>query len=101
MKKIYEVSNDEFSGRVVIIAETYETEVMIDERPEEAESDFILGRDHSYAMKSEKQTVYWVRAFYRYENGNEMLNRHCIYNQKAFTKKRGNELFNEAKLLTK
>ena len=98
MTKKYLVSEDQYSGQVVIICETCEVEVKVDTRsPEQAYADMVMGRDHSYAMKSEMRTAYKVKAIYHYEIEAER-EENIIFNETAWTREEGNELFKQAVL---
>ena len=103
MKKIYLVSEDEYSGQVVIVCETREVEVdTYIPTPQQLESAIYLYRELPKRM--EIKTQYIVKAFYHYELGEFAYIGDCTNNlflERTFDKDLANEYFKQAVLLCK
>lgn len=99
MEKKYLVSEDEFSGQVVIVCKTYEKEVDV-HVPTESE---LLANQYLYReipKQMEMKTFYQVSAYYHYEDAYNRSN-NCLFFETATNKEEGNKLFEQALLLTK
>lgn len=93
MKKRYLVSNDEYSGQVVIICETKEVEV----DTYKPTSDELLSAIYLYRelpKQMEIKTKYIIKIFYHYELGEGYTN--LLEQWSAWDKDEANELFKQA-----
>ena len=106
MTKKYLVSEDEYSGQVVIVCETHEVEVDVYVPSEEE----LLAAKYLYRelpKQMEMHTRYTVKAFYHYElgeyayipDGDGATN--ILETWTTFDKDEANEYFKQAILLTK
>lgn len=99
MEKKYLVSEDEFSGQVVIICRTYEKEVDV-YAPTEQE---MLANQYLYReipTQMENRTFYEVSAYYHYEDEQNRMNNR-IFLETASNKEKANELFKQIVLFCK
>ena len=99
MKKIYLISDDEFSGKVVITCET-KKELIDTHIPtrQEVNASMYLNRDIPKQMQ--EKTVYIIKAFYHYELGKNNEN-NLLRKWKTFDKNEANKFFKDAILFTK
>lgn len=96
MKK-YLVSEDEFSGQVVIECEEIEVEVNVYQpTSEEMLSAIYLYRELPEEIEIQKR--YRVRAYFHYEDKAHRYS-NCLFNEWGMTKEEGNELFKMALLM--
>ena len=99
MKKLYLISDDEFSGKVVITCET-KKEIIDTYIPtrQEINSAMYLGREIPKQMQ--EKTLYIVKVFYHYELGkNNQEN--LLREWKTFDKNEANKFFKDAIFFTK
>lgn len=106
MKKVYLVSDDEYSGKVVIVCRTAEVEVNIAKyETQELEAAQYLYRELPEIL--EKRTKYIIEVFYHYElgeyayipNGEGATN--FLERWSTFDKDEANEYFKQAVLFAK
>lgn len=99
MKKTYLVSEDQYSGQVVIECEVVMTKVNVYQpTADELEANKYLYRE--LPKQIEVQPRYHVSAYYHYED--EFNRAHnCLMYEIGRTKEEGNELFKQAMALTR
>lgn len=99
MKKRYLVSNDEYSGQVVIICETKEVEVDT-YKPTQDELSAAIYLYRELPKQMEIKTKYIVKIFYHYELGEDAYlpegYTNLLEQWSAWNKDEANELFKQA-----
>ena len=95
MRKRYLVSEDKYSGQVVIICETRE---IMQERLINPEQVMYLYDEPIYEELGFK-TLYTVKAFYHYEQGE--TDEGLLYWESTYNKNEANEFFKTALILTR
>ena len=93
MKKKYLVSEDEFSGQVVIVCETKEVEVDV-YKPSSDEINASIYLYRELPKELVKRTLYSVKVFYHYESGETKDN--LLQSWETYDKNEANELFKQA-----
>ncbi len=99
MKKIYLISEDEFSGKVVITCETKKQ--MIDTYvPTRQEIDAAMYLYREIPKQMQEKTLYIVKVFYHYELGKNN-EKNLLRKWTTFDKNEANKFFKEAIIFSK